>query len=115
MNPNQQTLATSVSVEGFSLHTGEKVTLKLVAEYADAWNSFGPPATYLRKNQILDEWCAKVDRDPADIERTVAFLSGGELEHVDAYLEAGATHLILGLSDPFDLAPVHQLLQLARG
>ena len=50
---------------------GEKFTLRLVAEHADQWNGFGPPDSYARKNQILDEWCAKVGRDPADIERTV--------------------------------------------
>src|SRR6476619_4770886 len=51
---------------------GERVTLRLVAEHADAWNSFGPPASFRHKNQVLDDWCADVGRDPADIERTVA-------------------------------------------
>ena len=37
---------------------GEKVTLRLVAEHADMWNSFGPPETYARKNAILTEWCS---------------------------------------------------------
>jgi alkanesulfonate monooxygenase SsuD/methylene tetrahydromethanopterin reductase-like flavin-dependent oxidoreductase (luciferase family) len=95
--------------------SGEKVTLRLVAEHADAWNTFGPPANYARKNAILDEWCAKVDRDPGEIERTVGLLSAAEIDEVDGFLEAGATHIILGLGDPFELGPVHQLLQLTRG
>ncbi|HVF76190.1 MAG TPA: LLM class F420-dependent oxidoreductase [Acidimicrobiales bacterium] len=93
---------------------GEKVTLRLVAEHADAWNSFGPPDRYAEKNRILDDWCAKVGRDPAAVERTVAFNSVDELDHVEAYLEAGATHLILGRGHPFDLDPVERLLAMSR-
>ena len=40
--------------------SGEKVTLKLVAQHADAWNSFGPPDNFAAKNAILDQWCAEV-------------------------------------------------------
>lgn len=88
---------------------GEKVTLRLVAEYADAWNTFGPPSNFAAKSAILDEWCAKVGRDPAEIERTVA-IQGDEVGDLEAFLEAGATHLIVMIDHPFDLAPVEQLL-----
>ena len=30
---------------------GEKVTLRLVAQYADAWNTFGPPERIAHKNR----------------------------------------------------------------
>lgn len=93
--------------------SGPKVTLRLVAEHADAWNAFGPPENYARLNGILDEWCEKVGRDPASIERTV-FVSGDEVDQADAFLEAGATHLIYGLGAPFDLDPVGRLLDSAR-
>ncbi len=93
---------------------GEKVTLRLVAEYADAWNTFGPPSNYAAKSAILDEWCAKVGRDPAEIERTVA-IQGNEVDDLQAYLEAGATHLIVMTGHPFDLAPVEQLLAQRAG
>ena len=43
---------------------GEKVTLRIVAEHADMWHAFGDPATLKRKSDILDDWCAKVGRDP---------------------------------------------------
>ena len=95
--------------------SGEKVTLRLVAQYADAWNSFGPPATYKAKNAILDEWCAEVGRDPAAVERTVNLNSTDELELIDEFLDSGATHLILGLGEPFDLEGVHRLVGAARG
>jgi len=94
---------------------GEKVTLRIVAEQADAWNSFGPPVQYAKKNAILDEWCEKVGRDPAEIERTVALMQPAEIDQFEYFLDAGATHIILGMPQPFDLAPVQRLLDLAKG
>jgi probable F420-dependent oxidoreductase len=93
--------------------SGEKVTLRLVAEHADQWNSFGPPAHYAAKNAILDEWCAKVGRDPAQIERTVA-IQPDEIDSVDEYLAAGAQHFIVMTGAPYDLDPVETLLDRAR-
>jgi F420-dependent oxidoreductase-like protein len=49
---------------------GEKKTLRLVAQYADASNVFGSPEMIARKYRILDEHCAAVGRDPAEIERS---------------------------------------------
>jgi alkanesulfonate monooxygenase SsuD/methylene tetrahydromethanopterin reductase-like flavin-dependent oxidoreductase (luciferase family) len=51
--------------------SGEKRTLRIVARDADIWNGEGDPATYARRNQILDEHCAVVGRDPSEIRRTV--------------------------------------------
>ncbi|SFB37320.1 probable F420-dependent oxidoreductase, MSMEG_2906 family [Amycolatopsis marina] len=50
---------------------GEKKTLKLVARHADIWHGFGEVETATRKVRILDEHCADVGRDPAEIERSV--------------------------------------------
>ncbi len=50
---------------------GEKVTLRLVAQYADLWNAFGTPAVVARKLDILREHCAAVGRDPSEIAVTV--------------------------------------------
>ena len=88
---------------------GEKVTLKLTAQHADLWNGFGPPENWQRKNQILTNWCHELGRDPNEIERT-ASIDAGELANLDAYVAAGATHLILGWGAPWDLAPIKQLL-----
>lgn len=49
---------------------GEKVTLKLVARYADANNVGGGLAAVKRKDAILIEHCERIGRDPAEIERT---------------------------------------------
>jgi probable F420-dependent oxidoreductase len=93
--------------------SGERVTLRLVAQHADAWNSFGPPDQYAHKNRVLDDWCARVDRKPDQIERTVA-INATEVDEVDAYLDAGAQHVIVMLRPPFDLSPVERLLRIAR-
>jgi probable F420-dependent oxidoreductase len=93
--------------------SGEKVTLRLVAEYADAWNSFGPPENYAHKNAVLTEWCEKSGRAPHEVERTVA-IQPNEVDQVPAYLEAGAEHLIVMVGAPYDLGPLEALIA-ARG
>jgi probable F420-dependent oxidoreductase len=92
---------------------GEKVTLRLVAQYADMWNTFGPVENFRHKNSVLNEWCAKVGRDPKAVERTV-MISDSEIDNFQAYLDAGADHIILGAEHPFDLENVQRLLAHAR-
>jgi probable F420-dependent oxidoreductase len=95
--------------------SGEKVTLRIVAEHADAWNGFGPPEDFAKKNAILTEWCERVGRDPAAVERTV-LIDDDEVDKVDEFLEAGAQHLIVGLGfetftgEAFDLEPLQKLI-----
>jgi probable F420-dependent oxidoreductase len=90
--------------------SGEKVTLRIVAQYATIWNGQGEPEDLARKNRILDEWCAKVGRDPREIERS-AQIFGPQLDKLDAYLEAGITHLIGEASGPdYDLTPLDTLI-----
>ncbi len=93
--------------------SGEKVTLRLVAEYADMWNSFGPPAHYASKARVLDTWCETQGRNPRQIERTVS-IQPAEVDDWQAYLDAGAEHIIVELGDPFDLDPIRGLLAAAR-
>jgi alkanesulfonate monooxygenase SsuD/methylene tetrahydromethanopterin reductase-like flavin-dependent oxidoreductase (luciferase family) len=51
--------------------SGEKRTLRIVAEYADIWNADqDDPESFRRRNGILDEHCRAVGRSPASIERT---------------------------------------------
>ena len=93
--------------------SGEKVTLRLVAEYADAWNSFGPPDNFKHKNSVLDEWCTKLGRPPREVERTVA-IQPTEVNDLDAYVAAGAEHFIVMVGAPYDLSPLETLIA-ARG
>ncbi|HEU4783483.1 MAG TPA: LLM class F420-dependent oxidoreductase [Ktedonobacterales bacterium] len=74
---------------------GERKTLRLVAQYADIWHSFGDAETHARKSQVLREWCERVGRDPDEIEHAVEVGSGVSEKDLDAYVESGATHLIM--------------------
>lgn len=49
---------------------GEKVTLKIVAKYANEWNVLGDPGVLRRKMEILDGYCAEIGRDPSEIQRS---------------------------------------------
>ena len=89
--------------------SGEKVTLRLVAEHADSWNAFGPPENFARLSGILDDWCAKVGRDPTEIERTVT-VAGDDVDDIKRYTDVGADHVIMMSSGPFDLSPLQTLI-----
>ncbi len=71
---------------------GEKVTLRLVAKYADMCNVGGDIETVRRKEAILLEHCAAVGRDPAEIERTTGvgtvFIRDDRAEAERLFLEA---------------------------
>ena len=51
--------------------SGEKKTLRIVATYADMWNTGGRPEKLAHKLDVLREHCTAVGRDPAEIELTV--------------------------------------------
>jgi probable F420-dependent oxidoreductase len=87
---------------------GEKVTLRLTAQHAQIWHGFGPVETFKHKNAILDDWCAQLGRDPHEIERSV---SPRPDESLDTYVEAGASHIIFGMGEPWDYARVEQALR----
>ena len=80
---------------------GEQVTLRLVARHADAWNGWGDPPAAARLSRLLDERCAEVGRNPAEIERTLN-LNADQLapNTLDAYAAAGFTHFIVEPSGP---------------
>ena len=50
--------------------SGERKTLRMVAQYADASNIFGDPARCAHLNGVLDAHCERLGRDPAEITRT---------------------------------------------
>jgi F420-dependent oxidoreductase-like protein len=89
---------------------GERKTLRLVAQYADACNVFGSPEAIARKYAILDAHCAAVGRNPDEIERSTLQgvrlaldgASGGEapghvVDRFGELADAGADHVIVDL------------------
>ena len=88
---------------------GERKTLRLVAQYADATNVFGGPEAIAHKYEVIRRHCADVGRDPDEIERstlqTVNFARESPAQVVDRFGEladAGAQHIVLSLVDVID-------------
>ena len=79
---------------------GEKKTLRVVAEHADMWHSFGDLATLVLKSALLDEHCAAVGRDPAEIERSVAVPPDAPDGDADALRDAGVSLFTIDASGP---------------
>jgi len=90
---------------------GEKITLRLVAQYADLWNAFGTPDEWKHKSAVLDNWCREIGRDPAEIERTVGIDPDDIPGTLDAYAEVGVTQFILGMGADGDFDKVEQLVR----
>ncbi|BDZ42229.1 LLM class F420-dependent oxidoreductase [Paraoerskovia sediminicola] len=86
---------------------GEKKTLRIVAEHADVWHSFGDAETLRRKSGILDEHGAAVGRDTgALVERSVG-VGAPPSEVADEIVAAGATLLTVSTGGPdYDLSLV---------
>jgi F420-dependent oxidoreductase-like protein len=50
---------------------GEKRTLRVVARFADVANAQGSPEEVAHKFKVLEQHCEAVNRDPAEIKRTI--------------------------------------------
>ena len=95
---------------------GERKTLRLVAQYADATNVFGGPTAIHHKYEVLRQHCEELGRDPDEIERStlqgVSLARESPAEIVDRFGEladAGAQHVIFnlhGVEDPAQLEAV---------
>ena len=96
---------------------GERRTLRLVAQYADASNLFGGPDQLVSKYAILAEHCTAVGRDFNEIERTnmqgVGLGTGGSwsrapeapdaiVERFGRLAEAGVQHIIVNFAEAND-------------
>lgn len=95
--------------------SGEKLTLRIVAQYADIWNCVGENIeNFKEKSAILDMHCANVERNPLEIQRSVQLMvdpanMDATRDKVRSFIEAGATHLILNLRMPFPEGIAHRL------
>lgn len=78
--------------------TGERKTLRLVARYADSCNLIvSGPDEMAHKMEVLERHCAEVDRDPAEISRTILALVD-PLTDVDGFLSSMEDYAALGVT-----------------
>ena len=69
--------------------SGEKKTLRMVAQYGDACNVFGTPAQVRHLMDVLDAHCERLGRNPKDICRTRlgTLVVGRTMEEAEAKLK----------------------------
>ncbi len=95
--------------------SGEKVTLRIVAQHAHIWHGFGNPDEAGRLSRILDDWCEKVGRNPSEIERSVT-VAPENLGRLDEYVENGLTFPVVRTTGPdYDLGPLQKLIEWRDG
>lgn len=82
---------------------GDRV-LRIVAEHADIWNYPGPPSPEFRqKDEILNDHCAAIGRDPSEIVRSMqTVIRSDDPETLTAtrsllveMINSGVTHIVL--------------------
>jgi F420-dependent oxidoreductase-like protein len=95
---------------------GERKTLRLVAQYADACNVFGGPERIAQKYAVLREHCERLGRPYEEIERSnlqsVDLDRESAEEIVDRFAalgEAGAQHVIFSVRGVTDTAKLERL------
>ncbi len=85
---------------------GEKRTLRLVAQYADACNLFGDARQVRHKLDVLERHCADVGRDPAEITKTVLLTvrdAAATADQLGGYTAVGVDGFVVNLPDVADL------------
>jgi alkanesulfonate monooxygenase SsuD/methylene tetrahydromethanopterin reductase-like flavin-dependent oxidoreductase (luciferase family) len=80
--------------------SGRKRTLRIVAQYADVWNAAGGmPDEVADLSAVLDQHCAELGRDPAQIRRTVQIRLPDKAEEalplIEDYARVGVTEVIV--------------------
>ncbi|MFN8507428.1 MAG: TIGR03560 family F420-dependent LLM class oxidoreductase [Dehalococcoidia bacterium] len=76
---------------------GEKRTLRIAARYADEWNVWGTPELLRQKQEILDQHCHDLGRDPKTIQRSAqAMLTITDDEELVKRLAGGGRPVIAG-------------------
>ena len=93
--------------------SGEKVTLRIVAEHADMWHGFGDADRYRHKAEVLAGHCEAVGRDPAEIAH-VWGVNRDSIEAADSLRDAGVTVFTVGIGGDghgYDLGPLRALVE----
>lgn len=88
--------------------SGEQLTLKIVAQYADIWNfAGGTVEEFQHKVAVLKRHCDEVGRDFNDIELSFQYRLDADdysasVPVVESFMNAGATHIVLYLPPPHE-------------
>jgi alkanesulfonate monooxygenase SsuD/methylene tetrahydromethanopterin reductase-like flavin-dependent oxidoreductase (luciferase family) len=95
---------------------GERKTLRLVAQYADACNVFGGPERIAHKFAVLREHCERLGRPYEEIERSTLQSVDIDRESPDEVVqrfgalgEAGAQHILMSVRGVSDTARIERL------
>jgi len=96
---------------------GERKTLRLVAQYADACNIFGRSPDFVRsKLAVLREHCERIGRPYDDVEKTVLTSIDLDAESPDQIVErfgglaeAGAQHVIFSVRGVADASRLERI------
>jgi F420-dependent oxidoreductase-like protein len=95
---------------------GERKTLRLVAQYADACNVFGDAARIAHKYAVLREHCERLGRPYDEVERSTlqsvdveAQSSDQLVERFGALGEAGAQHILMSVRGVSDISTLERL------
>jgi F420-dependent oxidoreductase-like protein len=94
-----------------------ETTLRLVARYADVWNGTGGEVSRIAElSAKLEQACAAVGRDPAEIRRSLQFDWDGRdnsqlLELSASHLEQGITEQVIYLRGGEPVAKAHKIAE----
>jgi F420-dependent oxidoreductase-like protein len=86
--------------------SGERKTLRLVAQYADACNIIGDASVVKHKVEVLHRHCAELDRDPGTIEVTALVGIADDatpdaiLREAEAFSEVGVDAIVIRSAGP---------------
>jgi alkanesulfonate monooxygenase SsuD/methylene tetrahydromethanopterin reductase-like flavin-dependent oxidoreductase (luciferase family) len=112
---------------------GEQRTMAIAARYGDGTNQgYMNADSYARKNRVADEWCEKLGRDPASLERSVLLhwriftrprpespvVPGslyGEpqqvIDQIGEFIDARAARISLAIRPPLDWDAIHSFIE----
>src|SRR5947208_8973423 len=97
--------------------SGEQLTLRVVAKYANIWNFVGGDVdTYRHKNEIKNKDCDEIGSDPATIERSIEMpINYNNMDEsrdgMRTYIAEGANHIILNLRANYPKRIAHRLAE----
>lgn len=109
----------------FTLGAHGPKMLSIVAKHAQRWNSTGTVDEMRRRNEMLDEQCAAIGRDPATILRSHLYVPGilteerpwdspdAFVDFVGRFHEAGCTEFIVQPPQQDTLATIERIAPVA--